>query len=64
MALGCPAADRAGRAALQAAVEAGNPLPFLRGGQMGGGAPGPGTAPPAGPPYRTVCLVPQDERRD
>lgn len=37
MALGCPAADRAGRAALQAAVEAGNPLPFLRGGQMGGG---------------------------
>lgn len=40
MALGCPAADRAGRAALQVAVEAGNPLPSLRGGQMRRGGAG------------------------
>ncbi|XP_032171773.1 POU domain, class 5, transcription factor 3-like [Mustela erminea] len=34
-------------------------LPCLEDGCGGGGAPGPGTAQPAGPPYRTVCLAPR-----
>ncbi|CAD7694044.1 unnamed protein product [Nyctereutes procyonoides] len=63
MALGLPAAGRAGEAALRNRLPApatDGSLPSRPGRRvLRGGAPGPGTAQPARPPCRTVCLAPR-----